>query len=400
MPRTKTSTQKMTEVSMIASVYGKEYLPGSHIGDAFNWYRYSCDDSQAKKFLLDYFEHIEDTMSYDIYKSVDSKLIYAYASTACWMARMSTIGFFFEKDQMVNFQIYLKRILEKRDEIENAKKIEISRPKHNPLASKILENCHTALNEILDAINLIKPKIKDPTFSTEGILKKYSVHKHYKNFFIGELKEVLAELELVLSKTDQELYEQYTVKIGYSPLMLKRKRDFVINVIYYAENYFSKITPKQKITDTVTLDGNTKQIIATVEKKPRKPRKKKVISAEKRISRLQYLKAYPELKLVSVAPIGLLGASEAWLFNTRYSQLQVYRAKSESGLDVKGTTLLNFDESKSTTKRIGRHADTITANVLKAGKVVLRRTMDEIKSTGTECNGRLGEYTIILRIIK
>jgi hypothetical protein len=401
--RKKSTISRMAQETLTVTAYGKEHSPGSDKNLAYTWYRYSCEDNQAKEFLLDYFSKENDIENYNIFAAIDHKIVYGYASTACWIARMLTIGFQFSDTELIHFHKLLKRAIDKnysilQDKAEEANK-EITRF-HSPLASKFLENYHSALNEILDAISIHTPKAKSPNISIDGTLKKFAVHKFYKKDFVRELKEIITELDLVITKTDMELYQRYTEHCHYSNLMLKRKKEFINNIIYYAEIYFDKISSRVKTVDVTNVaSGKIERVVVTVEKAARKPRKKPVASPEKRISRLQYMKAFPELKLVSVDPRKLLGAAEVWLYNTKYLQLQVYRAASQTGLDIKGTSLLNYDEAKSQTKRIGKKTGEITAKVLSAGKVALRRLMDEINATATEGNGRLGENVIILRII-
>lgn len=391
MPRQKSTTSKATDALFFEKGYGAEPTPGMHKLDALNWYNYGCDDSKAKSFLLTYFKEINDEENYKKYKEIDSKTIYAYASTSCWYARMLSIGFDLNENDTEKFWRYLETARKRYYEQIDPPKV--SRPSYNPMSSIVLNNAYQALNNILDSIDIYRPKIKNASLSIEGTMKKYSVHKFYKNEFITELKSLIDDLDLAINKTDEEVLESYR-RVGYSPLMMKRKREHINNVLFYVEDYFNKLSSRKKITEEI-VDGVPKPVV----KAPRKPRKKKLASPDKRVSRLKYLKKHEPFGIVSVDPRKILGASEVWVFNIRYSQLQVYYAKSEGGFDFKGTTLLNFDETRSQSKRIGRKAEEIVNKVLTSGKVALRRVMDEINSMRNDCNGRFGEYTLILRVI-
>jgi len=66
---------------------------------------------------------------------------------------------------------------------------------------------------------------------------------------------------------------------------------------------------------------------------------------------------------------------------------------------VKGTTLIGFDVERSLTKRL-RKPDITIQSLLGAGKVTLRKFMEEIKSVESKANSRLNTDTILLRAIK
>jgi len=66
---------------------------------------------------------------------------------------------------------------------------------------------------------------------------------------------------------------------------------------------------------------------------------------------------------------------------------------------VKGTTLIGFDVEKSSTKTLRKPEATIQS-LLSAGKVAIRKFMDELKTLETKPNGRINSDTILLRVIK
>lgn len=116
----------------------------------------------------------------------------------------------------------------------------------------------------------------------------------------------------------------------------------------------------------------------------RKPRAKRVVSNEKKVANVKYLKESAEDQIVSVNPVKLVGANEAWLFNVRYGALTVLR--SEAGFDVKGTSILNYDPETSLTKNIGRKRKEILTKAVNYGKRQLRKLMEEVNAKGQEAN--------------
>ena len=131
----------------------------------------------------------------------------------------------------------------------------------------------------------------------------------------------------------------------------------------------------------------------------RKPRAIKIKPAAKLVEKVKYKKEDTEQKLVSINPIDIIKAQSLWVYNTKYRQLSVYHAIDDGGLSVKGTTVTQFDEKKSVSKRL-RKPHEVLPKLLGAGKVVLRSFMDDIKTNSTVPTGRINEDVILLRITK
>jgi hypothetical protein len=153
------------------------------------------------------------------------------------------------------------------------------------------------------------------------------------------------------------------------------------------------------ISDIVVfLNGGDKVDVKTDPvKKPRKPRAKKIIPAEKKVAKVQYMKEFPELGLKSIEPKEIIGKSALWYYDVRYQKLVVVR--STNGLEVKGTTVI-FDDKISEAKKIGRKTKETLDLVLKGGKIVLKKVFENIKTGNIEVTGRLSENTILLRVEK
>jgi hypothetical protein len=87
------------------------------------------------------------------------------------------------------------------------------------------------------------------------------------------------------------------------------------------------------------------------------------------------------------------------VYNTKTRKLGCYVADDAGGLSVKGSSLLNFTESKSVSKKL-RKPEATLPEVLKGGKVYLRNALDNIKAVATPLTGRINSDTILLRIVK
>ena len=151
----------------------------------------------------------------------------------------------------------------------------------------------------------------------------------------------------------------------------------------------------------VALDFIIDQAKAT-----RKPRKAKPRSADKIISKLKFLKVDEKYKLASINPIDVVGANELWVFNVKTRKLGRYIASSidpkglgreGTGLSVKGTTIIGFDEKLSVQKTL-RKPDEQLKEFKGAGKVALRKFLEDINTTDTKLNGRSNLDTVLLKV--
>lgn len=131
----------------------------------------------------------------------------------------------------------------------------------------------------------------------------------------------------------------------------------------------------------------------------RKPRVSKPIVKEKLVEKVKYKKSDDNLKVVSISPMNLIGAKEAWIFDTKTRKLYKYIANEadSNGLSIKGTALIGFDEDKSIGKTLRNPADQLL-QFKNAGKIALRTFMDDIKTLGIKASGKINEHQIILKV--
>ena len=74
-----------------------------------------------------------------------------------------------------------------------------------------------------------------------------------------------------------------------------------------------------------------------------------------------------------------------------------YVAAPHSQLSVKGTSIENFDSDKSISKTLRKPAEKLK-EFAKAGKIVLRKFLEEIKATETKLNGRISTDVVLLKV--
>ncbi len=128
----------------------------------------------------------------------------------------------------------------------------------------------------------------------------------------------------------------------------------------------------------------------------RKPRAKKSKPVEKIVEKLKYCKGNEPLKLVSISPADIVGAKELWVFNVKTRKLGKYVATEFAELGVKGTSVTGFDEAKSVQKTLRKPEEQLK-EFKAAGKVALRKFLEDIKAVDIKLNGRINEDTVLLK---
>lgn len=177
----------------------------------------------------------------------------------------------------------------------------------------------------------------------------------------------------------------------------EKKRDYYDSVIndkelleYYS---FSKPTLKKISGLYATLIEKLSQ-----SKKIREPRARKEKPAGVLVQSLKHLVKDDELGLRSVPATTLIGATEAYLYRVEGRKLQYFKAVDGQTLTVKGTTILNYDESKSYQKTIRKPE--ILKNFVGKGKIDSRRFIKDINSAEGGLAGRTSDDTLILAVFK
>jgi hypothetical protein len=184
-------------------------------------------------------------------------------------------------------------------------------------------------------------------------------------------KPLYSEAFDALNGKDEDLKEGYS---HYKKSQLKAYVEFLRSIVSCAE------------TTATTV-------------KARKPRKKKEKPVSAIVAKLKFKEKDDEYKIVSVDPKQIVGCNQLWVFNTKYRTVAVYNAMGPAGLNVKGSSLIGFDEKTSIVKKLRKPPEQLK-KLMEGGKIILRKYMDDIKCKPKEANGRINNETILLRVIK
>lgn len=339
----------------------------SSLLSAFNWYNQEKDKKEARSYLKDYIAHHFTKQELKVFDKVsDGKIISTYG----WISRMLLNGtLVLNEPDRVKFSNYLQSLLDTSGQpVEEEPEVEkVVRP-------SVRDNMKEKVNEYLGELegSLDDLILTGNALDLYANLKGRAIPQPYVPFIEEWVKKTAAEFIAVYETTDEQIKE------GYGNLG-KRKLTQIIKML------------SQWLED-VEKYGQFK-------KANRKPRAKKVKPAGVQVAKLKYKREDPDTGIKSVLPTEIVGASQVWIYNTKYKRLAVYRSDSTSGIQVKGTTLQNYEPENCEQKTL-RKPKEVLQKVLTAGKVQLRRIMDELTTKETPVNGRINEECVILKVIK
>lgn len=242
------------------------------------------------------------------------------------------------------------------------------------IQERVREAAARMTEELEDAIESFQkdPDNFDPkAFKVLNLLKGKGVKAAHARIIKEFYARDLAELEeLASGNADEQLRE------GYSHRSRKQIRALIT---FYQEIHAA--------CDMLMQEAKVNK----------KPRAKKSVPAEKIVAKLKYKKQDEPLKLVSINPVDIIGAKELWIYNTKSRKIGKYVAAEFSDLGVKGTTITGYDEHKSTMKTLRKPEEKIK-EFKNAGKVQLRKFLDEINAVEAQMNGRINEEIVLLKV--
>lgn len=330
---------------------------------ALNWYNYYYDTDQAKTWILEYLK--KNDYDANLIADIKSAPTMRTIDTVGWMAKLMLRGWKFPQKSMEYFETRIQEnasfgVREKKTQTKQKTAVVVSiQDKVNAKAREL----RGKLDEHIDA------------FTFDDLDNNFSLYN-----FLQEEKPSPVAMNLILTYVTA-LYQELLDKEGYEHLKAAKYKSWV------------------KFHKALVDDANRYHSNMKITRQVRKPRAIKVKPAAKLVEKMKFKKEDTEQKLVSINPVDIIKAQSLWVYNTKYRQLSVYHAIDDGGLSVKGTTITQFDEKKSASKRLRKPSETLP-QLLASGKVALRTFMDSIKTNTTVPTGRINDDVILLRIVK
>lgn len=335
----------------------------SDISNALSWYSQNKENKDSQKYALEFLKKKH---------KLDAKpVIRKKSSTFGFVCRIVSNGAILPLEN----QTWLENEVESiRKELSTKKFEDIPEKKENVvnIQDRIRERASECMGEIeglIDDLVLSDFKANVSPYATFHAFEIKAVHTRY---ILDTIKKRRAEFDEAMTSKDSQIKEAYS---NFTKTQLKKLVAFCDQVIVDCN----------KVTQTSI--------------KNRKPRKRKVKSPDQLVAKVKICEEFKELNLKSIDVKTILGATQLWVYNTKTRKLGCYHANDVDGFSIKGTTIQNFNETKSIQKKL-RKPEVAVPEVLNGGKVMLRNFMDGIRAVESPLNGRLNADIVLLRIAK
>lgn len=338
-PNFKGSTEELSKMSLIL---------------ALNWYSKNKSAIDAEEYAQRYFKN---KLNY-------TKPLKNVIPTFGFLCKINLNGGLLPEETLTWFNSQI-------DIIKNVTTKPSNSPKDKPtIQDRIKDKTNECIGELEHLFDVLFFYKKSTEITPLSILTKCEI-KQPKDIIIHFSKRKEEYVE-VLTTSDKDLKEGYS---NFSVLQLNKIIKFFDQIITDCNN-LTKLIPVVRKKRVVTLKTKPVEVL---------------------INKVNYCKAFPELSLVSIDPTNIIGATQLWVYNTRYKKLGVYY--SDSGFSIAGTTLQSFNETKSIQKIVKKPEITLP-EMLSASKVGLRKFMERITTTEYPLTGRIGPDTILLKVLK
>ena len=324
---------------------------------SLNWYHQNKENKDALNYINLY------TKKYKLLGKIDaSKGIL----TVGWLCRLVLNGNDIGDKGRTYIDVNLKKILQ----IEDIAPVIVVTDKGPNIQDRINEKVSEIAGDLEGAID-------DYVLSgfTESPAPFAIMHDRAKGMHANRLIDIFkkhrSEFDEVLHTKDASLKEGYS---NFTKVQLKKLVAFC---------------------DAIITDAGK---IAGLAKINRKPRKTKTKTPVQLASNVKFCEKHDEYKIVSIQPKDIIGQMQLWVFNTKIRKLGVYHAEDAGGFAIKGTTIVNYNETKSVNKTV-RKPETVLSQVVKGGKVSLRNLMANIVAKESQMNGRINKDIVLLRVL-
>jgi hypothetical protein len=301
---------------------------------------------------------------------------------ACLVKGMPEVheGFNKGRDTAVWLRSEIEKVLaagaDDREEDEDAPKVE--KPVvYVPSIQDRLREAAGEMGEDLDAAIdawITDPETFDPkAFKVVNLLKGKGAKAAHARIIKQYFQRGLDELhELASGNADDQLRE------GYSHVSRK-------NVKKLIEFYESIASACEQI--------------AAEQKVLKKPRTKKIKPAEDLVKKLKFMLSETKLGITSVPPASIIGAQAVVVYNTKTRKIGIYGAKTSAGLNVKGTSIIDFTD-KSLQKTLRKPLEQLKEFKEQNTQRRAEQWFAGIKTTSVALNGRMNEDIVILKAYK
>lgn len=335
------------------------------ITNALNWYR-NISASKYGSFIKEYMKksYEKDEIAR---ASRGPKKSYEYFIAAAY-GRMSTRGVELPETVQKKLDEAIKYLL-----LKNAPKETSAAPRAS-VQDYIREKSGRLINELECQIDFLIDALRQNTkhdFDLVDWFKKSDVKSANALHIIEYFQPRIATIETAIEGKDKDLKEAYSF---FTKPSLRKYHKFYDEILTLAKEQ------------------------ASVSRTTRKPRKKKEKTPAQLVSKLSYLKDFPELKLTSINPEEIIGSDRLVVYNTKTGVVCVYNSSElGNGLSVKGSSIINYDIKNSSMKKVRDPKKSLPKFL--GGLRAINNAFSEIKTKEKPVNGRMNASCIIIQAI-
>jgi len=342
-----------------------------HLRQSFYYYNYYYNQKDCKKYVVEWMKSTGD-FDKDQIKSFERAGDKWLPMTACSLVMANRIGMPLRARHIQFLHKSIGNVIARSD-LDPAEEVavvikggEVYRPtiqdRLNEKTSEVIGEIEGAFD---DVVTNVKSDFKPYDFLTVNKVPQSQLGKYQAVFDAHR-----DELARAQSKDDEQLVEGYK---------------------------FLKAADFRRILTWIDALLAAIEQYRDVKKATKKAAVRKAPSKEKLVAKLKYAKEDKALKIVSINPATIIGAAELWVYNPKTRKLGKYVASSYQTLSIKGSTIMGFDLDKSVSKTLRKPAEQL-ADFAKAGKVVLRTFIKDIKAVEVKLNGRINSDVLLLKV--
>lgn len=342
------------------------------LSEMLNWYNYNKSSEDAKKYFIEFLKQSGENPE-RLTKIQECSSI-SISNSVGWLCRIKLVnGDTIPTKYDTKIQDEKNKVLQVVDAQEETKASSAVEKKVG-IQDHLENQLRDLLGELAEKEDAFLLNSFKTTFDVYEWLKTGAVkHQHAKNIADYYESVVLRELQEADSGSCEQLTEAYS---HLKKPQMKKYIAFVENIVAESRRWCD-------VAKQISLNN-------------RAPRAKKPKSPLKQTAKLKYQKEFENLK--SVPATQIVGATQLWVYNTKYRTLGVYVCNNSHGFAVKGCTILNYDASESVCKKLRKPED-ILPKVLEAGKVALRKILPTVRSKEKKLTGRINGDTILLKVV-
>ena len=331
----------------------------SALSRAFNFYNQDRDKKDARVYLKTYIKH--KGMTVDIDRVPDNEINLTYG----WLSRILLNGNTLLDRHNKDLDSYINNLSTTKEV-----KVVVNKVPKPSVRDYMQDKIAEVIGELEGQVDAFLKEDKE--FDLYNYLQANSIPKPYCKDIDTWARKRGMEFTDVYKTTDKD------TKDGYSNISRRQQANLV-------KLFGSFIVDLEKYTQ--------------FKKANRKPRVTKAKPPAVQVARIKFKKEDTELGIKSVNPSEMVGASQVWVYNVKYKRLAAYRSDSVQGIQVKGSTLQNYDPDMSECRSI-RRPEAFLKVLLDASKVKLRKLLSDLTTKGYDVTGRINDECIIVRVIK